>query len=224
MGASLTVEGAHDPARLAAQHPGRAAPDGADHAAGLRSCCSSARRWILGVFGAGYADAATPLLRWFAVGAVLRVVMETYFAVLRAQSRTSGLAWLQGLLCVLVLGLTLVLLPRMGLTGAGVAEISSLAVIVAIAAPKLYRVPGRAGRACPRRGPDGDLADLGARRAARAAPGAARPGAGRGHPRARHPPRLRPPGAAARRTPGPGTPPTRRRARGTRRTTGRPGR
>ncbi|MFE0513058.1 lipopolysaccharide biosynthesis protein [Streptomyces sp. NPDC058964] len=120
--------------------------------------------WILGVFGAGYAQAATPLLRWFAVGALLRVVMETYFAVLRAQSRTAGLAWLQGLLCVLVLGLTLLLLPRMGLTGAGVAEISSLAVIVAIAAPRLWKTVRAAPAADLPDGaaPDGDLADLGA--------------------------------------------------------------
>ncbi|WP_414719611.1 lipopolysaccharide biosynthesis protein [Streptomyces sp.] len=149
MGASLTVEGSHDPGRLAA-----------DTRAALRRMarimlpvCAVlflGAPWILGVFGAGYADAATPLLRWFAVGAVLRVVMETYFAVLRAQSRTAGLAWLQGLLCALVLGLTLLLLPRMGLTGAGVAEVVSVAVIVAVAAPRLYRtvraVPSGAGR------------------------------------------------------------------------------
>ncbi|MCX5202199.1 lipopolysaccharide biosynthesis protein [Streptomyces sp. NBC_00237] len=139
MGASLTVEGAHDPASLA------------------RNCRASLKKmaklmvpvaavlffgapYILRVFGAGYAEAATPLLRWFAVGALLRVVIEVYFAVLRAQSRTSGLAYLQGALCVLVLGLTLLLLPRMGLTGAGVAEVSSLALIAAVAAFKLYGV------------------------------------------------------------------------------------
>ncbi|NUS77443.1 MAG: lipopolysaccharide biosynthesis protein, partial [Streptomyces sp.] len=57
--------------------------------------------------------------------------------------------------------------PRMGLTGAGVAEISSLAVIVAIAAPKLYRtVRAAPGDAVPEdAAPDGDLADLGAREA-----------------------------------------------------------
>ncbi|GHE71177.1 hypothetical protein GCM10018785_44390 [Streptomyces longispororuber] len=158
MGASLTVEGAHDPARLAA-----------NTRAALRRMlrimlpvCAVlflGAPYILQVFGAGYAEAATPLLRWFAVGSALRVVMETYFAVLRAQSRTSGLAWLQGLLCVLVLGLTLVLLPRMGLTGAGVAEISALAVIVAVAAPKLYAVTHRTP--AERTAPDGDLADLG---------------------------------------------------------------
>ncbi|MHC3475509.1 lipopolysaccharide biosynthesis protein [Streptomyces sp. 7R007] len=163
MGASLTVEGSHDPARLAANT--RAALK--RMARIMLPICGLlfvGAPWILGVFGQGYADAATPLLRWFAVGALLRVVMETYFAVLRAQSRTAGLAWLQGLLCVLVLGLTLLLLPRMGLTGAGVAEISSLAVIVTIAAPKLYRTLTAAPAEVPEAtAPDGDLADLGAR-------------------------------------------------------------
>ncbi|MFE7167560.1 lipopolysaccharide biosynthesis protein [Streptomyces sp. NPDC057616] len=163
MGASLTVEGSHDPARLAVNT--RAALR--RMARIMLPICGVlfiGAPWILGVFGAGYADAATPLLRWFAVGALLRVVMETYFAVLRAQSRTGGLAWLQGLLCVLVLGLTLLLLPRMGLTGAGVAEISSLAVIVTIAAPKLYRILRAAPADVPEHAaPDGDLADLGAR-------------------------------------------------------------
>ncbi|MGW0535428.1 lipopolysaccharide biosynthesis protein [Streptomyces sp. NPDC003032] len=162
MGASLTVEGAHDPALLAANT--RAALR--RMAMIMLPVCGIlflAAPLVLRMFGQGYADAATPLLRWFAVGALLRVVMETYFAVRRAQSETSGIAWLQGLLCVLVLGLTLILLPRMGLTGAGIAEICSLAVIVAIAAPKLYRVM----RAAPSGGPaaspapDGDLADLG---------------------------------------------------------------
>ncbi|MFF4212298.1 lipopolysaccharide biosynthesis protein [Streptomyces sp. NPDC001796] len=161
MGASLTVEGSHDPARLAANT--RAALK--RMARIMLPVCGLlflGAPVILHVFGDGYAHAATPLLRWFAVGALLRVVMETYFAVLRAQSRTSGLAYLQGLLCVLVLGLTVLLLPRMGLTGAGVAEISSLAVIVAIAAPKLLEIVRTApADAVPEdAAPDGDLADL----------------------------------------------------------------
>ncbi|MGV9565447.1 lipopolysaccharide biosynthesis protein [Streptomyces sp. NPDC003480] len=164
MGASLTVEGSHDPARLAANT--RAALR--RMARIMLPVCALlflGAPFILHVFGDGYAHAATPLLRWFAVGALLRVVMETYFAVLRAQSRTLGLACLQGLLCVLVLGLTVLLLPRMGLTGAGVAEISSLTVIVAIAAPRLYRILRAAPPdAVPEdTAPDGDLADLGAR-------------------------------------------------------------
>ncbi|GAA3859632.1 hypothetical protein GCM10023084_11520 [Streptomyces lacrimifluminis] len=163
MGASLTVEGSHDPARLAA-NTRAALRRMARIMLPVAAVLFFGAPWILGVFGSGYADAATPLLRWFAVGAVLRVVMETYFAVLRAQSRTGPLAWMQGLLCVLVLGLTLLLLPRMGLTGAGVAEISSLAVIVALAAPRLYRTVMAAPADAVPEGPapDGDLADLGA--------------------------------------------------------------
>ncbi|MEU6842064.1 lipopolysaccharide biosynthesis protein [Streptomyces sp. NPDC046716] len=162
MGASLTVEGSHDPARLAANT--RAALG--RMARIMIPVCTLLfvlAPYVLHVFGAAYADAATPLLRWCAVGAALRVVMETYFAVLRAQSRTAGLAWLQGLLCVLVLGLTLLLLPRMGLTGAGVAEFCSLAVIMTIAGPKLWRVVRAAPAAAPSDSvaPDGDLADLG---------------------------------------------------------------
>ncbi|MER5752047.1 polysaccharide biosynthesis C-terminal domain-containing protein [Streptomyces sp. NPDC002088] len=172
MGASLTVEGSHDPAQLAV-NTRAALKRMARIMLPVAGVLFVGAPWILGVFGAGYADAATPLLRWFAVGAVLRVVMETYFAVLRAQSRTGPLAWLQGLLCVLVLGLTLLLLPRMGLTGAGVAEISSLAVIVTLAAPRLYRTVRAAPTAVPETAaPDGDLADLGAREVP--APGAFR--------------------------------------------------
>ncbi|MFG1671556.1 lipopolysaccharide biosynthesis protein [Streptomyces sp. Y7] len=163
MGASLTVEGSHDPARLAA-NTRAALRRMARIMVPVSAVLFFGAPWILGVFGPGYADAATPLLRWFAAGALLRVVMETYFAVLRAQSRTAGLAWLQGLLCALVLGLTLLLLPRMGLTGAGVAEIASLSVIVAIAAPKLYRTVRASSAEVPEdAAPDGDLADLGAR-------------------------------------------------------------
>ncbi|MFS8203854.1 lipopolysaccharide biosynthesis protein [Streptomyces sp. CWNU-52B] len=179
MGASLTVEGSHDPARLAT-NTRAALRRMARIMLPVAGVLFFGAPWILGVFGQGYADAATPLLRWFAVGAVLRVVMETYFAVLRAQSRTAGLAWLQGLLCLLVLGLTLILLPRMGLTGAGVAEISSLAVIVTLAAPKLYRIVRTAAPEDVPRGaaPDGDLADLGAREVAASQQGRPRTGQG----------------------------------------------
>ncbi|WDV34545.1 polysaccharide biosynthesis C-terminal domain-containing protein [Streptomyces sp. AD16] len=96
--------------------------------------------YILGVFGAEYAGAATGLLRWYAVGALLRVVTEVYFSVERARSRTSGLAWLQGVFCVVMLGLTLLLLPRAGLVGAGVAEVAGLAVVALVAAVRLVPV------------------------------------------------------------------------------------
>ncbi|MER6568912.1 lipopolysaccharide biosynthesis protein [Streptomyces sp. NPDC001093] len=162
MGASLTVEGSHDPARLAA-YTRAALKRMARIMLPIAALWIIGAPWILGVFGTGYAHAATPLLRWLAVGSMLRVVIETYFAVLRARSRTAGLAWLQGLLCALTLSLTLLLLPRMGLTGAGLAEAASLALIAALAAPRLWRTIRTASDAVSdSAAPDGDLADLGA--------------------------------------------------------------
>ncbi|MFI2201066.1 lipopolysaccharide biosynthesis protein [Streptomyces sp. NPDC020192] len=170
MGASLTVEGSHDPDRLAA-HTRAALKRMARIMLPIAALLIVGAPWILGVFGAGYAGAATLLLRWLAVGSVLRVVIETYFAVLRARSRTGGLAVFQGLLCLLVLGSTLLLLPRMGLTGAGVAEAGSLAVVAAIAAPRLWRTIRTApAAAADATAPDGDLADLGALPHARPGP------------------------------------------------------
>lgn len=139
MGASLTVEGAHDPERL-----GRNA-----RAALFRMVkivvpiCAFIFAFaphVLHVFGEGYAAHATGLLRCLVVGALLRVVIELYFAVLRARNRTAGLALLQGGLCALVLGSTLALLGPLGLTGVGIAEVASLSVIAAIAAVKLFGV------------------------------------------------------------------------------------
>ncbi|MES4892050.1 lipopolysaccharide biosynthesis protein [Streptomyces sp. NPDC096012] len=188
MGASLTVEGSHDPARLAA-HTRAALKRMARIMLPIAGLLFLGAPWILGVFGEGYAQAATPLLRWLAVGSVLRVVIETYFAVLRAQSRTAGLAWLQGLLCVLVLGLTLLLLPRTGLTGAGVAEAGSIAVIVAITAPRLWRTVRSAPAAPPdTAAPDGDLADLGMLPRARLRPRKGDPTAPAGSPARRRSP------------------------------------
>ncbi|MGK5631745.1 lipopolysaccharide biosynthesis protein, partial [Streptomyces sp. URMC 123] len=139
MGSSLTVEGSHEPARLAEYC----------RAALLRTLrvmlpvCLVLLLFaprILGVFGAGYADAASGLLRLLTVGALLRVVIEVYFAVLRARSRTAWLAALQGTLCLLVLGLTVVLLPRMGLAGVGVAVVASLGAVTAVAGWQLRRL------------------------------------------------------------------------------------
>ncbi|MFD5182991.1 hypothetical protein ACFWMQ_10235 [Streptomyces sp. NPDC058372] len=49
------------------------------------------------------------------------------------------MAWLQGVFCAVMLGLTL-LLPRMGLVGAGVAEVAGLAVVALVAAVRLVPV------------------------------------------------------------------------------------
>ncbi|WP_301125660.1 lipopolysaccharide biosynthesis protein [Streptomyces cacaoi] len=169
MGSSLTVEGAHSPEQLAGNC--RAALGRMVRI--MLPVCGALFLFapqILHVFGPGYAEAATPLLRLYAVGALLRVVIELYYAVLRARSRTLGLAALQGLLCVLVLGSTLVLLPHLGLTGAGLAETGSLLVVTAIAGAKLYPVL-RGRTPVPPSGTPGACGGPGADRTPGAGPG-----------------------------------------------------
>ncbi|MFE0632460.1 lipopolysaccharide biosynthesis protein [Streptomyces sp. NPDC058864] len=159
MGASLTVEGAHDPSRIA------------------ENCRAALRRMarimvpialfmvvfapqILGVFGEGYAREGAPLLRLLALCSLTRVLIEVYFGILRAQSRTGLLAFLQGLLCVLVLGFTLALLGPLGITGAGWAELGSLLVIAVVSLVGLRRLiagaaAAPAGTGTPPDGPAG---------------------------------------------------------------------
>ncbi|MEU4094325.1 lipopolysaccharide biosynthesis protein [Streptomyces sp. NPDC026673] len=148
MGSSLTVEGAHDPSRIA------------------ENCRAALRRMakimvpialfmvvfapqILGVFGEGYAEEGAPLLRLLALCSLTRVLIEVYFGILRAQSRTGLLALLQGLLCALVLGLTLALLGPLGITGAGWAELGSLVVIAVVSLAGLRRLVSGAPAAVP---------------------------------------------------------------------------
>jgi O-antigen/teichoic acid export membrane protein len=146
MAASLTVESARQPALLGANTRGALArmawvtlPCFAVLAAGARP--------ILDVFGPGYAAAGAPLLRWLAAAGFTRVIVEVYFGTLRARSRTRQVALLQGLMCALVLSLSLVLMPRMGIAGVGLAVLLSQSAVALCALPGLVRV--LRGRADP---------------------------------------------------------------------------
>ncbi|MXM68933.1 hypothetical protein GR925_37445 [Streptomyces sp. HUCO-GS316] len=92
---------------------------------------------VLGLFGTSYAEHGTPLLRFMALAVVPGMITQLYFGILRAQARVGRLAALQGLLCALVLGSTLLLLGTMGLTGVGLALLSSQALLTLIVLPDL---------------------------------------------------------------------------------------
>lgn len=139
MALSLTVEGAFDPAKLAAH------------------CRAALRRtlllllpiaigtlllapWILGLFGPGYAHYGAPILELLAVATLPRAVTELYLGALRAQSRTSLVALVQGARAVLILGLTLALIAAIGIVGAGVAVLASQVIMAIVVAPGLLRI------------------------------------------------------------------------------------
>jgi O-antigen/teichoic acid export membrane protein len=89
--------------------------------------------YILGIFGSNYATQGSVLLRLLALGAIPNIVNVLSIAIARVQRRMVGLVMLRGGLCVIVLSLSYLLLPRWGITGVGIAWCvgqSSMAIVV----------------------------------------------------------------------------------------------
>jgi O-antigen/teichoic acid export membrane protein len=130
MGSSLIVEAARDPSRLA-EHARRVLRNaGALIGAGVVVTVAAAP-WLLRLFGVDYAENGTALLRLLALSALPNLLVGVAIDVARAQRRMRRVVALQCGLCVLVLGLTLWLIPVMGVTGVGAAWLlaeSALAV------------------------------------------------------------------------------------------------
>jgi O-antigen/teichoic acid export membrane protein len=80
---------------------------------------------LLHLFGSGYAHHGATTLRLLTLGSLPNAVVLIGLGLLRIRGRVVQLAALQGVLCVLILGLSYLLLPRYGITGVGVAFASS---------------------------------------------------------------------------------------------------
>jgi O-antigen/teichoic acid export membrane protein len=137
MSMSLTVEGSFDASTLAAN--GRKALlklatillPGAALVAFLAP-------WGLGLVGRGYAVHGAPVLELLTIATLPRALTELYLGTLRAQSRTSLVAIIQGIRCCLTLGLTLFLAGAMGPVGAGLAAVASQAAVAALISVGLW--------------------------------------------------------------------------------------
>jgi O-antigen/teichoic acid export membrane protein len=139
MATSLTVEGAFDAATLAAN--GRAALRRTAYilvpvAGGLALLAP----WVLGLYGAGYAQGGARILELLALSALPKAATELYLGALRVQSRTSLIALIQGARMVVVLGLAIVLTRRFGVTGAGEAVLAGQTLVALAILPGLHRV------------------------------------------------------------------------------------
>ncbi|WP_236711105.1 lipopolysaccharide biosynthesis protein [Streptomyces sp. 150FB] len=107
---------------------------------------------VLAPFGGDYAEHGTTVLRLLAAATLPRVIVELYIGVLRVQGRTGMLAVLQGSMCALVLGSTVLLLGPAGISGAGISMVLSMTVIALFAAPGLRAaLSGRPSRGEVRR-------------------------------------------------------------------------
>ena len=148
MGSSLIVEAARDPSRLA-EH-GRRVLRNAGMLIGAGVIVTvAAAPWLLRLFGVDYAEHGTVLLRLLALSALPNLLVGVAIDVARAQRRMIRVMALQCGLCVLVLGLTLWLIPVMGLTGVGAAWLLAESVLALPLLLTLRRWLGASVKAAP---------------------------------------------------------------------------
>jgi O-antigen/teichoic acid export membrane protein len=133
---SMTVEGALDEGRLAhygRQVLGRVATVVVPIALGTAAFAGM----LLGPFGGGYRSSAATLLRLLALATIPRSLATVAIGLCRVERRVGRIAAIQAAQAVLVLGLSVVLVPRLGILGAGVAALVGHAAMALVVAPWL---------------------------------------------------------------------------------------
>jgi Na+-driven multidrug efflux pump len=88
--------------------------------------------WALRAFGPNYAHAGAGLLRLLAAGAIPNVLIALALGVARVQHKGMTVLAIQGVQSVLLIGLSVVLLPQLGIEGVGVAWIVSQLVMAVV--------------------------------------------------------------------------------------------
>ncbi|WP_219469251.1 lipopolysaccharide biosynthesis protein [Nonomuraea rhizosphaerae] len=124
MAVSLTVEGSFDQARLA-EHCRRALRRAYMITVPIIATAIAGAPLILAIFGSGFAEEGTTLLRLMALAVLPRVLIEVYLSSLRARSEARKLAIVQIGLAVMVIGAMLELFPSAGVNAVGWAMLLS---------------------------------------------------------------------------------------------------
>ncbi len=89
--------------------------------------------WLLQIFGADYAQEGTPLLRLLALSALPNVIVMLQLSIARVRNKTYTVIWVQGVLCLSLVGLSYALLPRFGIVGVGWAALIAQSTVAALA-------------------------------------------------------------------------------------------
>ena len=127
MGAALVAEVAASQERLAADSY-RVAAEASRVVVPLALLLIAGAPLILGIFGAAYATEGTTLLRLLALAAIPSIVNAVYVSVARVERRIGSIVVFLGALAAAVLGLAAVFLPVLGITGVGIAWLTSQTV------------------------------------------------------------------------------------------------
>jgi len=94
---------------------------------------------VLALFGNAYAENATTLLWVLAVSAIPAGLNHTYFTVKRVQKRMKDVISLSAFIAVIAMILSFVLLPRMGIVGAGGGWLVPQVIVAIMVTPRLLR-------------------------------------------------------------------------------------
>ncbi|MDV5146443.1 hypothetical protein R1T08_20125 [Streptomyces sp. SBC-4] len=130
LGSSLVVEAVSNPERLVEHTMRMLRHTGLLLGAGIVLVAALAPQ-ILWFFGPEYAEHGSTLLRLLALSALPNIVVSLAIDVWRARRRLRWAVGVQIVMCVMVLGLTKLLLPTLGITGAGVAWLVTMCVLAA---------------------------------------------------------------------------------------------
>ncbi|MGW6912421.1 lipopolysaccharide biosynthesis protein [Kitasatospora sp. NPDC054939] len=145
MGSSLVVEAAREPERLA-EHARRTLRHTLLLVVPVVAVVVVGAPWLLALFGPGYAEHGTTVLRLMALSALPTAVISLAINVARVRRALPKLALLQFVYAVLVIGLAAVLLPVLGLEGVGTAWLlagTALALPLLAALPRWLPSPDR---------------------------------------------------------------------------------
>jgi len=94
---------------------------------------------VLALFGSAYAENATTLLWVLAVSAIPAGLNHTYFTVKRVQKRMRDVIGLSAFIAVVTMVLSYLLLPRMGIIGAGIGWLIPQVIVAMAVTPSLLR-------------------------------------------------------------------------------------
>ena len=117
--------------------------------------------YVLTIFGRGYAAADVALLRLLALSALPALITNTAISVTRSQRRMRVVAGIQVCICVMVWGLSALLMDPLGITGVGAAWFIAQGTTAAalVAWPRLWLPARRPGNVAARHRPAHASAD-----------------------------------------------------------------
>lgn len=85
--------------------------------------------YFLHLFGKDYAAEGVTLLRLLALSTLPHLIISLYISLARVKNRARGILITQAALCFLVLGLSYLLLPILGIAGVGIAWLTSYTLV-----------------------------------------------------------------------------------------------